>query len=60
MLISHFESLPGSIPFAILWHTGQILDKNVDMNKNYSYRYIKVFDPNVCISGIFCNFRFLP
>ena len=30
-----FELLPGFIPFAILWHTGWILDKSVDMNKNY-------------------------
>ena len=37
-LLVFFESLPGSIPFAILWHTGWILDKNVNMNKNYSYR----------------------
>ena len=34
MLISSFESLPGSITFAILCHT----DTNVNMNKNYSYR----------------------
>ena len=32
-----FELLPGFIPFTILWHIGWILDKNVTMNKNYSY-----------------------
>ena len=29
---------PGSIPFAILWHTGRILDINDNINKKYSYR----------------------
>ena len=37
MLISHFELLPGLIPFASLRHTGCILDKNVEMNMNYNY-----------------------
>ena len=32
-----FELLPGFIMFTILWHIGRILDKNVTMNKNYSY-----------------------
>ena len=32
-----FELLPGFIPFTILWHIGRILNKNVTMNKNYSY-----------------------
>ena len=53
-----FESLPGSIPFAIWWHTRWILDKNVNMNNNYSYRttIYRVFGPNVCVSGIVYNF----
>ena len=32
-----FELLPGFIPFAILWHSRGILDKNVNMNNNYRY-----------------------
>ena len=32
-----FELLSDFIPFTILWHTGWILDKNVNMNKNNSY-----------------------
>ena len=54
MLISHFESLPGFIPFAILWHTGGILNKNVNKSKNYSYltaTYASILYI-VCISGI--------
>ena len=38
MLISLFELLPALIPFALLWHAGWILDKNVNMNMNYSYQ----------------------
>ena len=36
-LLVVFELLPGFIPFTILWHIGWILDKNVTVNKNYSY-----------------------
>ena len=31
------ESLPGLIPFAILWHAGWTLEKANCMNKNYNY-----------------------
>ena len=37
VLISHFELLPGLMPFASLLHAGRILEKNVYMNMNYSY-----------------------
>ena len=57
-----FESLPRFIPFTILWHIGGILDKNVTVNKNYSYPTTiwvsQYFDPNICISCIIYNFCF--
>ena len=37
MLISHFELLPGLIPFASKWRAGFILDKNVYINMSNSY-----------------------
>ena len=32
-----FELLPGFIPFAILWHAGWTLEKNIYINMNYNY-----------------------
>ena len=32
-----FELHPALTPFASLWHAGRILDKNVNINMNYSY-----------------------
>ena len=34
---SFLKLLPGFIPFTILWLSVLILDKNVNMNKNYNY-----------------------
>ena len=37
MLISILESLPGLIPFTILWQAGWTLDNNSCMDMNYNY-----------------------
>ena len=48
------ESIPGLIPFAILWHAGWTLEKTSCMNMNYNYRTTiirSIFAQNVHISG---------
>ena len=37
VLIIHFWLLPRLIPCASQWHTGWTLEKNINMNMNYSY-----------------------
>ena len=62
MPISRFELLPDLIPFAILWHDGWTLEKNIniDMTCNYPTTiWESIFRLNVQISGrqiYFSNF----